>query len=101
MKNIKLTEKHKTKLLEMCKVLFPEYSIRLTKPLYSTPDTYFVQIGKKQSNMYNNEIHWFEFCMTYLYQRIKQISGGNINYHSCIRNEHPIDYLYKEFKKLS
>jgi hypothetical protein len=65
MKSIQLTEKHKSKLLEMCKVLFPEYVI------YPADNDGFIEgeqwVGDQNMgedrpvNEFN--IHWFEFVL--------------------------------------
>lgn len=102
MKNIELTEKHKSKLLEMCKELFTEYDFRINKPLFCNNESLStIQLGNKNVNIYENEIHWFEFCMTHLGRKlltfndlIKYQTTGNFLY------VHIIDYLYEEFKKL-
>jgi hypothetical protein len=98
MKNIELTEEHKVELLEMCKVLFPEYVI------YLADDDGFIEgeqwVGDQNMgedrpvNEFN--IHWFEFCMTYLINKLE------LEYTSIIvlTENHPVDYLYEEFKKL-
>ena len=127
MKNIELTENQKVKLLEMCRILFPEY-----------PD---LQFGVKEKHNWSKEylvfgltgnepiIHWFEFCMTHLIVKLSKeftkqgLSKADytdnqypnwfsekVSYHlNPFRNEefeedilfiHPIDYLYEEFKKL-
>jgi hypothetical protein len=105
MDSIKLTKEQKEKLLEMCNVLFPEYNeIVLTK--HNT-----LRFGYKETNVKtwigNMSIHWFEFCVTnlttkifnilklYLKTDIASYRGRIIQY-----EEHPVDYLYKEFKKL-
>jgi hypothetical protein len=98
MKNIELTEAHKSKLLEMCKELFPKYVI------YPADDNGFIEgeqwigdqhLGEDRPvNEFN--IHWFEFCMTHLINKLE------IEYASVIvlTENHPVDYLYKEFLKL-
>jgi len=97
MKPLKLTEQHKEKLLEMCKVLFPEYEITI-----------------HGSNIYINiteHIHWFEFCYTELAYKIFSNKELNFSKKADHLNKfyteiliswknHPIDYLYSEFKKL-
>ena len=126
MKSIELTEEHKSKLLEMCKVLFPEYKrIEITD--------YQIDIDRNHSNpvfidLYKGEltvpfdiysIHWFEFCMTHLTnalagKNIKTDMFGDIEFEQArikyltelakdrIKGQyHPIDYLYSEFLKLS
>ena len=109
MKNIELTENQKVKLLEMCRILFPEY-----------PD---LQFGVKEKHNWSKEylvfgltgnepiIHWFEFCTKighkifsrkqFYYQSEEFITFMKI---ICLQDKsklkHPIDYLYEEFKKL-
>ena len=96
MKSIKLTEKHKSKLLKMCKKLFSEYveidfdeSGLLTLWKEKCPSTQWT------------EIHWFEFCMTHLAEKVF-IQDESLNDYLLTFNvsKHPIDYLYEEFKKL-
>jgi len=70
MKAIQLTEKHKKKLLEMCKILFPELKFGFENDLadnlgmlnYHSPST-------EQWHQWKL-IHWFEFCMSYLTAKI-------------------------------
>lgn len=119
MKQINLTEKHKSKLLEMCKVLFPEYDDVLFSPI-----TFNMLMfnGTEKDTVY---IHWFEFCMTHLVEKLNNLSdvyeemppyvtnvyGGangkwnlyvkfHFHYPKNIYKKHPVDYLYEEFKKL-
>ncbi len=124
MKSIELTEEHKSKLLEMGKALFPEY-----------PD---LQFGVKEKHNWSKEylvfgltgnepiIHWFEFCMTHLVEKLNNLSdvyeemppyvanvygGANGKWNLYVKfhfhypknryKKHPIDYLYSEFLKLS
>lgn len=92
---IELTEEHKEKLLEMCKELFPEFLI--------DEDTYFDENGILSTNLrikedsyIGYEIHWFEFCMTHLREKL------NLHHDDmfCTMNpgknsfKHPIEYLY-------
>lgn len=122
MKSIELTEEHKTKLLEMCKILFSEYNnIRFGIPPFGTRDIIQFYKGSKTSPNYpflELSIHWFEFCMTHLANKLLLSTGSNNNifientfnkislFRGIIfdedknQNEHPIDYLYEEFKKL-
>lgn len=109
MSPIELTEERKSKLLEMCNKLFPEKEIRFIKPVFSCPDTFFIQIGLKSSIKYDLEIHWFEFCMIHLVNKVLHDSM-NFNFiteeHESLitgllrKDLHPVDYLYEEFKKL-
>jgi hypothetical protein len=129
MKNLQLTEEHKAKLLEMCKSFFPEQETRLVKPVFSTPDTFFVQMGLKSSISYGVEIHWFEFCTIHLLRRVAEklaqhnpereewlaedIEAETLEiireYHRVISHSlifwgslnNPIDYLYGLFKQLN
>ena len=130
MKNIELTEDHKSKLLEMCKELFPEVKIHtgmfsdgsqcpehvLESPMdlewgteWNLP---YISVGVEQ-------IHWFEFCITKI---VNELSWKNIktdiladceyeNHRMKLitkifkdklvgNNFHIVDYLYKQFKKL-
>lgn len=94
MKAIKLTEKHKSKLLEMCKVLFPEWKAHflITGETYISDDT--SEFSESDETF---KIHWFEFCHEYLVKKIL----GDYNLVFCGPNrKHPVDYLYEEFKKL-
>ena len=116
MKNIELTEDHKSKLLEMCKELFPEYVI------YTADNDGFIEgeqwVGDQNMgedrpvNEFN--IHWFEFCTTYLLDKLhpdndKQSKDNwsmdlsdkdYVILKIIVRKKHPVDYLYEEFLKL-
>jgi len=119
-KNIELTEDHESKLLEMCKELFPKYNI-------DEDETYIDDNGminyliETEKDCYDAvEIHWFEFCMTHLCDKIWEIYPKYSKNHiynglamTCNRGVkvktdlilralkfHPVDYLYEEFKKL-
>lgn len=110
MKSIQLTEAHKAKLLEMCKVLFPEYVI------YPADNDGFIEgeqwVGDQNMgedrpvNEFN--IHWFEFCMTHLFYKLydngwrKENPNCVVDFHLDLHNfkYHSVDYLYKEFQKL-
>ena len=112
MKSIKLTKEHKSKLLEMCKVLFPEY-----KSIVFSKDHEQFEEGEDNNILLffsgkaeiAPSIHWFEFCMTYLVNKvfhdsmkhdyIKEEHDSLIT--GLLRNDlHPIDYIYDKFKKL-
>ena len=115
MKALKLTKEHKEKLLEMCNKLFPEYII-----------TFNINALEYGTFMVTNNgetiIHWFEFCMTHLVDKIfesfeeddedfydRYINNGALFYGVGVSEiifvmlnskKHPVDYLYEEFKKL-
>lgn len=109
MKTIKITEKHKSKLLEMCKVLFPKYNHWKFGSMKISAD---YELWFYDENNKNYEIHWFEFCMTHLADKIFKYFFVNRDGHymrlynsinNCIEESeynHPIDYLYAQFKKL-
>ena len=111
MNSIQLTEEHKSKVLEMCKVLFPEYKVKfIPDNLLEYDDQIFnylsiEEITEKEVDF--TVIHWFEFCMTYLCDKIFLPKGESrldgikgMDYYQRNENMHPIDYLYSEFKKL-
>lgn len=155
MKSIELTKEHKSKLLEMCKELFPEFNewrfgkvtaegnledfYNKTKNLpWQDREKYeqscdFLWIEKDfkyehDDNIERSEtwvIHWFEFCMTHLVEKLNDLSdvyeeippyvanvygGANGKWNLYVKfhfhypknryKKHPIDYLYEEFKKL-
>lgn len=112
-KPIELTEKHKEMLLKMCRELYPEYSVIQFEDIYNyeTGNLYFDNMKS------GTTIHWFEFCMTHL---ATKICDGKTYYIFCDRCnshkkdltqfskefiskylQHPVDYLYEEFKKLN
>ena len=122
MKQIELTEEHKSKLLEMCKVLFPEYN-KITFSNPEDPDACFDSIegilhlgnsvNENKGFIVKESIHWFEFCMTHLmyklsyeFSKIPNAKGKSIHIELWELNKgdyfkkHPVDYLYEEFKKL-
>ena len=91
MESIKLTDEQKDKLLEMCDKLFNKNVIIF----WSKPD-----------NMLFNQdlqikIHWFEFVYSFLGEKIV---GYTYNLIRALdeenSEEHPVNYLYEQFKKL-
>jgi hypothetical protein len=121
MKNIELTEDHKIKLLEMCNFLFPEYKFTLEQDCqlgahsYSFNNLVFSKLTEKNHLLNGIEIHWFEFCITWLSHKIifnpnNKLFACNHNHASLLESTmsifygekhgiHPVDYLYKRFKK--
>jgi hypothetical protein len=131
MKSIILTKEHKTKLLEMCKALFPELKnleVRDSMEDFCLDFEHICVEFNRGSEL--KIIHWFEFCMTHLQNKLfcelNDFSGHltadyaeecgeqwnnqlmmrtSFFFHNPTRNEkthpwHPVDYLYSEFKKL-
>lgn len=110
MKAIELTEEHKSKLLEMCKVLFPEYKNWDLK-LKGEYKNYLIASFELENDYIPDcdlYIHWFEFCMTHLATVIYNKGNYYKNYvtitqfrgYICQEVDHPIDYLYEQFKTL-
>jgi len=115
MKNIELTEEHKSKLLEMCKKLFPEYICWKFGKMKINGDKELWFYDKYDNNY---KIYWFEFCMTHLVEKILNPNPNNPNRGLQDRfknffwetnlyamkfdktSKHPVNYLYEEFKKL-
>jgi len=86
MKSIELTEEHKSKLLEMCNKLFPEYSeIYWNSGKGSNGSSEHLGFGTptEENPNFNNYIyiHWFEFCMTYLIEKL------NDKYHEVLKEK--------------
>lgn len=120
MKNIEITLKNRTELLEMSIKLFPEYpEIRFKKDyvlLYNkeTFDNIKNQLGEEFENVLLQDeecdikIHWLEFCLYYLVDKIfndhmeeSYISNqdfymGGLIYRN--KSKTPIDILYETFK---
>lgn len=72
---------------------------------YSKPT---VIAGQDFDQIYVEGIHWFEFCLTHLATCLYNKGDYNKRYititafrgYICQEAEHPVDYLYQEFKKL-
>jgi len=106
MEPIRLTEKQKEKLIEMCNKLFPAERFLL----WEVPKWNLDLFSQKQQL----KIHWYEFCMTYLCSKIgnskrsdleRYFDESDIRHEMVTRQEwykgyHPVDFLYKEFKKI-
>lgn len=120
MKSIELTEEHKSKLLEMCKELFPEYKFISFKDESHLGAYEFefnnICLSKKSLDLFDIElnVHWFEFCMTHLARKIGNSSrlfdnpvedAGDMLADMVFKQEwfnkyHPVNYLYEQFKRL-
>lgn len=116
-KAMSLTVEHRSKLLEMLKVLLPaKYNCSLTKGEREYERNHVVLYV---SDNEVHTIHWFEFCLTELCERILNSTPTKSNralqnnikdfywnmnlYWSGQRNSnaiHPIDYLYEKFIQL-
>lgn len=105
MQSIELTEEHKSKLLEMCKTLFPEYK---------TIDLFFIENDLFVGNLNGEDIHWFEFCVGYLFAKLLEEKKNSRYYRETLEDfgikahnsligitpYHPIDFIYEEFDRL-
>lgn len=102
MKQIEITDKHREKIFEMCRKLFPE----IKKPVFLSFDVLlFNKSGKEWDEKENFPIfHWFELCFTELPKRLfpddfKFHLEWMIVYMNSKKNhKHPVDYLYEKFK---
>ena len=106
MQEMSLSKKQKEKLLEMCEVLFPEHApFDLELESQYDGSQYQIIFQHMKKDMFS--INWFEFCLTYLQDKIKSAGGFEYNIDcdveliSCWFESHPVDYLYQEFKKLN
>jgi len=102
MKPLELTEEHRSKLLEMCKELFPNYDFMIRDFVEKNPS---ISLGKKSKKLYECHIHWYEFCIEHLSKKIYTIDNQVMSgYEYFVNNfrykkEHPVDYLYADYKK--
>jgi hypothetical protein len=120
MNSIQLTAEHKSKLLEMCRELFPEYinfRFYYNDLCFLTQETFDIAKEFETSGVnrdynytvddlyteeYDYQIHWFEFCITKLWLKIALNTNHDPSgIRSIILEEiHPIDYLYSQFKTI-
>jgi hypothetical protein len=93
MKSIELIEEHKSKLLEMCKILFPEmFVVTIQENGYLN----YSDTGKTIE--YEDKIHWFEFCMTHLVIKLNISKEDYLTL--SLKCTDKVNYLYEKFKKL-
>lgn len=111
MNNLKITREQKVKLLAMCNTLFPEHKW--------TSGGFHLYAYVPGQGFPNVVVHWFEFCMTYLQNKLykerfkaeKTLAVDTWNnalvgaLYFCFNHsqtkKHPVDYLYEEFEKLT
>ena len=97
MKNIELTEEHKSKLLEMCKILFPEYTTipndknpKFLTINWFTKQGYFIHLMDDDDLKENKMIHWLEFCMTHLIVKLsKEFTKQKLSEADYTDNQYP------------
>jgi len=106
MNSLSLSIEQKVKLFEMCNRLFPEYK-------WLDGDHFrkgHLDIYKHGTEMcpnwpiYSHSIHWFEFCYTFLFNKLiveqygyESDSDAISNGYIMTKYKHPVDYLYSEF----
>lgn len=138
MKALEITKEQKEKLVEICNFLWPEYRFTFHHLDEGQPDNKkswnflpgFIMAWEKYEDGEHSEyygdvqifIHWFEFCMTTLAEKViavYQINKDSEKVYSRMLNEdlskfyleslefsrgftktHPVDYLYQQFKLL-
>lgn len=132
MKSLSLSKAQEEKLLEMCKALFPEYEdiVMSDDGVYDPGTEHIIFYEKHIPGRYSKAIHWFEFCLTHLVEKILNPYPDKPNrslkskfqeffwstnmywthHENCSHLDkqphdwedptHPVDYLYTEFKKL-
>lgn len=106
MKQIKLTKQQIKNLTEMSKKMFPEYDLVLFDEIIGK--IFLYPNLAKTPKLEDIGMHWFEFCIIHLVNAINYpkdkvnnsalIDLNVIGYNYAI--VHPVDFLYKEFKKL-
>jgi len=107
MTNIQINEEQKKKLLEMCTSLFPESNWHMstengTCGMHARDyNKFFIYQGSNPYNFPQSVIHWFEFCLTKLLDKLCDYGVmGLYNTTGYFGIEHPVDFLYEKFKKL-
>lgn len=103
MKPIELNTEQEDKLIKITKELFPEYTFSWEYDMYGrvlkSGFNNVLAVYDKNKQIHFN-IHWFEFCFTYLQSHILNWGAEELSSETIDKNTHPVDYLYKQFKKL-
>lgn len=92
MKNIELTEEHKSKLLEMCKKLFPKSKIQFINDFYCEWSLFLITEDDYDSTLPKDKVecHWFEFCMTHLIVQLsKEFTKQKLSKSDYTSNQYP------------
>ena len=109
MKSLELTEEHTSKLLEMCETLFPEWDLKTYDESFDDLNNGLIRFKTKTGLYKSFTFHWFEFCSTILLNKLylllfknnlTSIDDQSIFLYKTIIENHPVDFLYKEFRKL-
>lgn len=101
MKPIELSDLQKEHLLEMCNKLFIS-----SKPIINKKG--FIKLWQQDLSAIEGEylikIHWFEFCImdltTKIYNILQPSTTITLMRGHVAQEDHPIDYLYEQFKKI-
>lgn len=120
MRGIKLNDSEIEHLFEMIEKLFPEYGdATFYKCSHQNADMLCFFLKENDSDLFdhcNLFIHWYEFCMTHLVEKILNPKpelpsriikdefseffwSANL-YANNLGGKHPVEYLYEQFKKL-
>lgn len=107
MKALELTKEHKSQLLEMCEVLFPDWHEHCVET-DGNSNIIVMFTNYVQGSEWGQVIfHWYEFCMTHILHKVLLEPNGYESIEDYISSNgyfmfgHPVDYLYKKFKKLN
>lgn len=100
MTSMELTKEHLSKLLEMCKVLFPDQCPEYMSEIAFSDCQgmlYFYEKGKLSKG-----VHWFEFCIyTLSYKILHEKNEGDVQlcWIETLQQKNIVEYLYSKFKK--
>lgn len=111
MKKLNLSNKDRKHLLQMIKVLFPEiYSKDINRLDIRDGDDETPCIMHNDGKNWDIIIHWYEFCIRQLPERLFDRLVANEIYEEDEHDDwwyddmswidNPVDYFYNEFKKL-
>lgn len=82
---IKLTEEHKSKLLEMCNKLFPGYKFVFVSEYFGLNENSFLKgesnniiLFLKSTNSWYLTIHWFEFIFCHLITKLQIVISNKL-----------------------
>jgi hypothetical protein len=112
MNRIYLNQEQKDKLLELSKEFFPNFCL-IEWGKGRQDENQFLWFHEKWIHPETKielpnlvlSIHWFEFCLTHLQDKMKENGFFKDNIDCDIElisswyENHPVDYIYKEFKK--
>jgi len=105
MENLELTEDHRSKLIEMCEKLFPQYKeFELELEEQYDGSKGFLSFRNKNSNSFldTQDVYWYEFCIRYLIPKIFQGIQEIIDCRTMFCElPNPIDYLHANFERLN